>query len=704
MSKITAKLFVITHLSLALNLTLYSQGPNTPEPCAETDPVLTRDVTYKNWFIGDKDLTDPTIAIELEAFKRRTSLSDGECVSYIPARRSIHAFLKDPSFAALQKYFTIERGSITVASQPSLVTERLKQYVQRYPLQLEESLLVKPRSSLEEKANVITFEFFQWRLEEFYQMVSNADVKPYSLLVQVKLISATQEEQNDLAGLFAGTQSFGSSNANGVRPDKLSLLSKLTPDQPIFNLRNLTPSMALDVAFDAMRKNDKHRRYLFADITTTDSTVEGWKQQAFSVETDTPTVANSSQLATTIVSNKVGLNVVIKSVEVLADTQFQERHARMELEFDKFTEAHADIDQKMDEALAQENFSGLNLKRIDEYLAKRKQFQDRLEALNASLKIRVSAVVKDGGKTGVVVASGTLSAAETNTTVYELTETLTNGVPRFIGGNSGSESKNASRKVPLLGDIPLISRFFRSDSKLERKDSAAGFITVSILTQKIQHTTASAFTTDDLQEVVPTWLGGQAPDGGDTPRLSTGIPSRLRWMYDRTAKESYLTATLKMESAFGERLIAGIFAKRLYDALDRANLHGLSEWFDFESMRRRLDFLPGYDRNPHPVLTLLQKLQAEVKGFSGKDLSITEILAIVRDQGMIGRGRGDNTSDDRIFMYMVWLAANYAGETGVFNHEEASEFAKGSFDISRMLNNPRKAQSESNPMGSVGTP
>ena len=62
-----------------------------------------------------------------------------------------------------------------------------------------------------------------------------------------------------------------------------------------------------------------------------------------------------------------------------------------------------------------------------------------------------------------------------DTTVY-----LEDGGTIVIGGLMKSNDKKDIRKVPILGEIPLIKNLFRAETKYEQKSSLMIFITAKI--------------------------------------------------------------------------------------------------------------------------------------------------------------------------------------------------------------------------------
>ena len=62
------------------------------------------------------------------------------------------------------------------------------------------------------------------------------------------------------------------------------------------------------------------------------------------------------------------------------------------------------------------------------------------------------------------------------------TQVLVNdGQTVVLGGILETEKNNATTKVPLLGDIPILGHLFRKDAKLDNKDELLVFVTPKIL-------------------------------------------------------------------------------------------------------------------------------------------------------------------------------------------------------------------------------
>jgi hypothetical protein len=89
-------------------------------------------------------------------------------------------------------------------------------------------------------------------------------------------------------------------------------------------------------------------------------------------------------------------------------------------------------------------------------------------------------------------------------------------------------------------------------------------------------------------------------------------------------------------------------------------------------------------------------VRTEVEKIGSGKLTNTEILAVVRDEGRLGRGASLDETDERLFMYLVWLVAknrdtSTTTDRSVFpTPADITKFEKIKFKIGReMVNHPR---------------
>jgi len=97
--------------------------------------------------------------------------------------------------------------------------------------------------------------------------------------------------------------------------------------------------------------------------------------------------------------------------------------------------------------------------------------------INLQIKPEISSqsgTVSFGGASGAEIPI--ITQRRTSSTV-----TIKSGFTLAIGGLMESTKKNGDTKVPFLGDIPLLGRLFRNDSKSEDRRSLVIFITAKIL-------------------------------------------------------------------------------------------------------------------------------------------------------------------------------------------------------------------------------
>jgi type IV pilus assembly protein PilQ len=83
---------------------------------------------------------------------------------------------------------------------------------------------------------------------------------------------------------------------------------------------------------------------------------------------------------------------------------------------------------------------------------------------------------------GQLVASATGGFVPSIDTREIVTQVLVNdGQTVVLGGIFETERREAEQKVPVLGDVPVLGRLFKSTSKMDNKDELLIFVTPRIL-------------------------------------------------------------------------------------------------------------------------------------------------------------------------------------------------------------------------------
>ena len=111
-------------------------------------------------------------------------------------------------------------------------------------------------------------------------------------------------------------------------------------------------------------------------------------------------------------------------------------------------------------------------------------------------------VIATGGLLGSPIYAPNINTRSANTVVV-----TPNAEPVVIGGLIGNTKSSSSSKIPLLGDIPILGRLFRSSSDSNQKNELLIFLTPHIvrepndLTAVSEHeTTNSAIVTNSVSE------------------------------------------------------------------------------------------------------------------------------------------------------------------------------------------------------------
>ncbi len=115
--------------------------------------------------------------------------------------------------------------------------------------------------------------------------------------------------------------------------------------------------------------------------------------------------------------------------------------------------------------------------------------QTKIEKENAEISLILSPVVDNASRVSVAIDLKVTSVASFNKDGYPQLATrnvkqkvfLKNEQTIFISGFKTAEENEANKKVPFLGDIPLLSYFFRYQSKTQQEGRIMIFITPHII-------------------------------------------------------------------------------------------------------------------------------------------------------------------------------------------------------------------------------
>ncbi len=659
------------------NKTTSSSKKQTPAIAPSIMPAKTELIPI-DLKLPNRSILCSQIESQISDFRTEAQLTSLENINCNASTKRIEGLLTNRNRLLLNEYVVIKRGTININYYPSIVVKRVEQFLQ------QEGIVTQAESVIYDSPNNpkrIYYELFCEKAEKFKSLVDTIEERPMSLLVQIKLISASNNVQQEFATMFSATKKWGPENDAGEVPNSAAFLSKFTGTNPLLMATKVNPKSVLNLALNALAQDGNGRRSIFSDITTTDSMIAGWEPQKFSQTQNIPTIYSSNQQGTQIQNNKVGLDLTLQSISILNSKQYLEEKERLEADFKTFLDLYKPQIDKINNALNNGIYNTLNLRQLDSLLNQIDSFNQRARKINRLVQFRVKLSLKDGGVVREIVTNNSIATA-TNESQYELDQTLENGVPRFLAGTSGFQIKGNSSKIPLLGDIPIIKYLFTSKSDSRVEDGVMGFITVSVLDESNEAKAVTSYIQKDTQYIVPLNLGGLAYNSANTDPLATAIPSTLKWLYD-TNSESVITARNKIQSLIGEKLLASMFARSFYQGLEEIGVRGI-QWHQYEVMREKVNRMRTFDGWPeakHPIVSMLKKIQSDYQKITDNNvsLSLIEILAIARDQGRIGRAESADITDERLFMYLVWLVAKY--------HDSSVSIFQNSHDLNTFENN-----------------
>lgn len=102
------------------------------------------------------------------------------------------------------------------------------------------------------------------------------------------------------------------------------------------------------------------------------------------------------------------------------------------------------------------------------------------------MDLRTADIITVQGQ-GNATATGTVSAPEVQESSIKVEATVEDGSTLVVGGLVLDSEDERERKVPLLGDIPLVGKAFRSTAKGRQRSFLLVFVTARILTPDNRH-------------------------------------------------------------------------------------------------------------------------------------------------------------------------------------------------------------------------
>ena len=112
-----------------------------------------------------------------------------------------------------------------------------------------------------------------------------------------------------------------------------------------------------------------------------------------------------------------------------------------------------------------------------------------LQAISSGIKLEITPFASDSGEitvkvapeVGDVVGAGNNGLPEINKRTANTTVRVYDGETFTIGGLDVQSDKNVRRKIPLLGDLPILGYFFRYDEQQSRDTEVIIFVTPHII-------------------------------------------------------------------------------------------------------------------------------------------------------------------------------------------------------------------------------
>jgi len=588
------------------------------------------------------------------------------------------------------------------------------------------------RIDIEEQDATVDYALTPDHEKELLEVIRNADFPPYQVLIEVKLLSVTRDTQSKLGLAF---------NANGKKGGfNLGALSQLlqnTPSSLSLDWSSASGNL-VNLTIDALETEGMAIRHNLPDLLTLEHYKKNMEPISFVKKVVTP-IQNITRDSISTKEVEVGLGVLIKDIKVIESDDYLRTYREFHRKFEDWLNSAfkgcrrtgyegktvREFIEMADNLFFVSDYTKIPLECLDKVLFQYERMKEYQRSIYNLLKINVTASLQDGGIVRTIQTPQSLNV-EYEKIAYDFNLILNNRQPKFLGGTNQKENKRDKSRIPFISKIPFIGKFARSRDKQEKFDSVVAFLTVSVVDDRTEAYAAAKFSRLNQRFAIPKGLGGFAPDSAASPPLETGIRSNLYWMYTDWTAKGYpeqkavlyeAKSKLPNGSPFGRKLISMQFYQRIFAPIVERGMTHQEDWSNFNLVRERIDHVdetfdyltdsevPGTgsctaptrrfisDPDPtqeecvikgnvdtsHPFILTMYKIHCDTKRLTGEDFSLSEILAIARSEGVIGKGSNPKVADERILTYMAYLIAKHTGETDIFaNQSELLDF-EGNF-------------------------
>lgn len=213
--------------------------------------------------------------------------------------------------------------------------------------------------------------------------------------------------------------------------------------------------------------------------------------------------------------------------------------------------------------------------------------------------------------------------------IFESTQIVDDGELIIIGGAINKDINENNKKIPILGDIPILNILFSGTSKSENTTETLALLRLTVVEGRdIYNSKAAQFT--NLKKIAPIEFGGDTNDSANEHKLKTSVWSS-KIIYEKD----------------------GGFFERIYNKISESKMEDIGREFE-ATIRSRLDIIKDFED-----YALIEKIIKEDSGLEGwfknisekMNVSAYEILITARHLGLL---------DDKT--YIIYL--NYLRSKG----------------------------------------
>ncbi len=409
--------------------------------------------------------------------------------------------------------------------------------------------------------------------------------EPWQVLMEVKILSVSQDTARELGARWGYNPDGGSSFSSSANPGAGTLKVGI----PLGGGSLEAEIQALEADGRAFRQKDVQKRdyeHYRDDV----------KPYEFVKKQVTP-VRVSGEGVAALENTEVGLGLVLNKVSVIETPVFRERMDDLNARIEAWLKEpqNAAVLEKIERFYRQGKFSQIRLEDVDRILTQDEEFNYEWRKILSSLDISVEGRLEDGGAIRTFeTADGPITQFEKIATTFNML--VKNKQPAFVSGTNTVEGRDRNSGYPGLRKIPLIGWLFGQQSKTTSHDSAVAFFTMTVVDDRTDRYATARYSQLGQRFAIPHELGGFAPNSSNDHPLVTGIRSELFFMNDSVGRGVLYNAMSKLpyrpqSNEWAINLFGHMFWEEIFKPIGDQGIRAEADWLNFPLIQERLNRL-----------------------------------------------------------------------------------------------------------------